>query len=120
MTPENLQTLANLITTIEQFTPSAGGTLQVIRGPDQGLVALTGDRTALIRLSLAILRCALKTRSKDASAKTQVTAIADLFAAPSPVRDLFIQLDETQLEQKQTRKRHSTTKLLARFLFRRS
>lgn len=85
--------------------------MQVIRGPSKGFVAIVGDRTALVRLAITILKAACS------RCKERAIVIDNLFVAPSPARDFMIQVEEAPSGHEQNSKPHSTIKLVSSVLF---
>jgi hypothetical protein len=117
MKSETFQTLDQHVRALEQLSPNAGGNVRISQGPDKGLIVIDGDRIALIRLSVALLRYAIDARFKEGHSKVEAKSMEDFFIPPSKIRDLFMQIDETPPERQKTASRPpSLTKLVSRAL----
>ena len=99
--PEGLRVFDDHLRALEEVMPKEGGFLCVFQAPGpEEVIAIDGDRTALIRFAMLILRYAVDARLKEGRYKCEAKEIIDLFPPPSQTRGVFIQcrekLDETK------------------------
>jgi hypothetical protein len=99
MKPEMFQMFEEHLQALEMITPKQGGTIKIFDGPDKGLAVIHGDRTALVRLSITILRYAIDARIPEGRLKAPAKALDGLFPSSSYSRDLLMQLDEAPMER---------------------
>ena len=113
MTPQELKQFQESLRSIEAYAPLEGGRLTVDHSPSGRPVLLVyGDRTGFVRLSLALLRYAVEAQSEEGCQIGEGKEIRDLFASPSDVIDLFMQIDETT--PRKARRRHPMELLVER------
>jgi hypothetical protein len=112
MTPQELKQLQESLRLIEAYAPLEGGRLTVDHSPSGRPVLLVyGDRTGFVRLSLALLRYAVDAEFEDGCQMADGKEIRDLFASPSDVIDLFMQIDDAA---RKPRRRHPMELLVDR------
>ncbi len=95
MNADELDSLREKVISLEARTPPTGGVLFIERLPGKkGTTIVCGDRVALIRFSMCILRYAVTARINDGKTMAEAQAVEHIFQPPSRVTGLFIQLNE--------------------------
>jgi hypothetical protein len=112
MDADELDSLREKVNLLDSHAPTAGGALFIERSPgNEGITIVCGDRVALIRLSMCILRYAVIARINNGKTMADAQVVKNMFQPPSRVTGLFIQLNEN-IAAKRPQPRWSLLRLL--------
>ena len=86
---------------LDMHVPAVGGAISIESAPaDRGTIIICGDRLALIRLSITILRYAVRASLKEGQLQAEAMVVRELFPPPSRVTDIFLQINEAPITKR--------------------